>query len=178
VQFPLTPSPIDAAAIARFWSRIEKTDGCWLWTGPLDHGGYGTFRFERQRKLYVLMAHRIAYEQIIGPIPDGLVLDHLCRVRNCCNPHHLEPVTRGENVLRGDSPNARSARATHCPQGHPYDEANTYRTPNGTRQCRICKARLAREFHERNPTYNSDYAKKWRGQHGIGPFNRTQNTRE
>lgn len=121
----------------RFWSKVEKTDGCWLWTDAPNQGtGYGRLNIGQGR---TRLAHRIAYELLVGPVPVGLTIDHLCRNRLCVNPAHLEPVTRGENVLRGVSKAGRSARPTHCPRGHAYDDANTYRTPVGGRQCRACK---------------------------------------
>jgi len=87
------------------------------------------------------MVHRIAYEFALGPIPDGLTLDHLCRNTICCNPAHLEPVTLRVNTLRGTSPIADNARKTHCKNGHPFDEANTYNPPKQPthRHCRICQ---------------------------------------
>jgi len=85
-------------------------DGCWLWQGPLSPNGYG-----RTSKWY---AHRAMYEILMGPIPPRLVIDHLCRVRRCVNPDHMEVVTRGENVLRGETVSARAARQTHCKRGH------------------------------------------------------------
>ena len=81
--------------------------------------------------------HRWYYEEYIGPIPEGLVIDHLCRNRACCNPFHMEPVTIGENVRRGVHGNTTK---THCPQGHGYTAKNTYRYPDGRRHCRICRA--------------------------------------
>ena len=85
------------------------------------------------------MAHRFSYELHVGPIPTGLTLDHLCRNTLCVNPAHLEPVTMRENILRGYSPSANGARATHCPHGHPYNERNTGITKtNGARFCRTC----------------------------------------
>lgn len=114
-----------------FWAKVDRSGECWLWTAYTMPNGYGTWR--------QTLAHRVAYELSIGPIPDGLQLDHLCRVRNCVRPDHLEPVTCRENLLRGDTITARCVAATHCPHGHPYDEANTYRSPtNGSRSCRAC----------------------------------------
>lgn len=83
-------------------------------------------------------AHRLAYEFSKGLIPEGKTLDHLCRVRHCVNPDHLEPVSRGENVLRGVSPSAINARKTHCSKGHDYNEENTKYLRRGNRRCRIC----------------------------------------
>lgn len=124
---------------ARFWSKVDKTPTCWLFTGALA-GGYGRFYLAGG----LVPAHRYAYELLVGPIPEGLQLDHLCRVRNCVNPGHLEPVTQRENLLRGTGPSARHARAAQCPQGHPYDAANTYTAPNGHRHCRTCRAAVNR----------------------------------
>ena len=81
---------------------------------------------------------RVAYEMVVGPIPDGLQIDHLCRVRNCVNPDHLEPVTPRENTMRGYSIQAQNARKTHCIHGHPF-EGNTYARPDGNRECAVCK---------------------------------------
>ena len=120
---------------ARFWQKVDKTDTCWLWTAAKAQG-YG--RFYCGGRLHA--AHRWSYELLIGPIPEGLHLDHLCRNPASVNPAHLEPVTQRENIIRGTAPAAEHAAATHCPQGHPYDEANTYLAPNGWRQCRTCRA--------------------------------------
>ena len=122
---------------ARFWERTRIEDRghhtpCVIWTGAIHNKGYGTFK-TGDATAYV---HRVAYETLIGPIPSGLVLDHLCQVRNCVAVDHLEPVTNLVNVRRG----IHVAR-THCPQGHPYDEANTYYEPyrwGVTRKCRAC----------------------------------------
>lgn len=125
----------------RFWRKVEKTPGCWLWRGTTNPRGYGMFRpyVGQARK-----AHRYAYELLVGPVPDGTELDHLCRNPRCVNPAHLEPVTHRENMLRGENPAARAARATHCRHGHAYDEANTQVTPTGERRCRACnRARAA-----------------------------------
>jgi hypothetical protein len=121
----------------RLWSKVVITPGCWLFTGAkvtgygvLSRGPAGAGRIQ---------AHRAAWELLVGPIPEGLQIDHLCRVRNCVNPDHLEPVTPRENFLRGEGVSGKNARKTHCPQGHPYDEQNTYRTPTGGRQCLTCR---------------------------------------
>src|SRR3990167_9138023 len=122
----------------RFWSKVDKNGpgGCWLWTGATS-SGYGRFRINTHWPS--ARAHRLAYESVIGPIPNGLTLDHLCRVRRCVNPHHMEPVSRKLNILRGDSCCARNAKATHCPHGHPYDLFNTYDRGERGRECRTCR---------------------------------------
>lgn len=103
---------------------------CWEWLGYKTKGGYGKFRVEGKSPY----AHRFAYEHFVGTIPDGLELDHLCRVRHCVNPEHLEAVTHRENMLRGESLQAINAQKTHCPQAHAYD----YVSPTGNRRCRSC----------------------------------------
>lgn len=119
----------------RFWFRVLVTETCWLWTGPLNpKSGYGMQIQHRGRKY---QAHRLAYESIVGPIPDGLQLDHLCRVRHCVNPAHLEAVTARVNTLRGNSTSALNHRKTHCPQGHEYSPENTYQGKKA-RHCRAC----------------------------------------
>lgn len=119
--------------------RVESepsTDlgACWRWGGKINHCGYARLYVGEGREV---MAHRFSYELHVGVIPDGLDLDHLCRVRDCVNPAHLEPVTRRENLLRGETAPARESRLTHCRRGHPYDEVNTYRAA-GKRYCRAC----------------------------------------
>lgn len=139
----------------RLWRRVDKQalppahcpemGSCWVWTGKVKNGyatiSIGSRSDGTRRTEYV---HRLAYEELVGPITDGLELDHLCRVRLCVRPTHLEPVTHEENVLRGDSFTAVNARKTHCPQQHPYDEANTWISSSGWRYCRACNRDKAR----------------------------------
>lgn len=115
----------------RFWEKVEKTDSCWIWKGGLMGGGYG--KWENSN------AHRFAYKTLVGDIPEGLQLDHLCRNRQCVNPKHLEPVTAKVNTLRGESPSAKQARQTHCKRGHEFTEENTYWTTPTAKNCRACK---------------------------------------
>lgn len=125
----------------RFWSKVlvtESVDACWLWTGPLVNCGYAQFHLVDR----MVMSHRVAYELAIGEIPDGLELDHLCRNRSCCNPHHLEPVTHAENIRR--STVLREGK-THCLRGHPLSGENLFVRRNGVRECKICqRAQLRR----------------------------------
>lgn len=135
----------------RFWSKVDKrgSDECWPWIASIDPYGYGAFATGRAHGYYGT-AHRTAYALLIGPIPEGLTIDHTCHNessciggvscvhRRCCNPNHLEAVPRRVNVLRGKGSAAINANKTHCPQGHPYDAANTKRPPSGGRRCRIC----------------------------------------
>ncbi len=128
----------------RFWAKVNKTDGCWEWTG-VTVNGYGRFLFTTGK---TVRAHRFAYELLVGPIPDGLQLDHLCRNRSCVNPVHLEPVTQQENLRRGN-PGKHWSDRTHCDYEHPYDEANTIMRSNGTRVCRECGRRRMKEYRAR-----------------------------
>lgn len=105
------------------WHHIQFTETCWLWVGPV-HKGYGKFGGTT--------AHRHIYKLMVGPIPKGLELDHVCMKPLCVNPTHLEPVTRAENMRR------RSAAYTSCVNGHDYTPANTYVRPDGSRDCRAC----------------------------------------
>lgn len=142
------PMPPHSTPEERFWSKVEKTPTCWLWHGATDTKGYGHVWVGRRGEdtWRQVRAHRLAYELKVGPIPEGMTLDHLCRNRICVNPEHLEPVTLRENILRGDSIAARHALMTHCPQGHAYDLFNTYFRPSGARACRLCRALYSRIY--------------------------------
>ena len=139
--------------VARFWKKVAG-DGaeCWEWTASR-RNGYGQFGICAGR---VIEAHRYAYEYLVGPIPEGLHIDHLCRNMGCVNPAHMEPVTLVENVMRGVGPGAVNSRKTHCLHGHPFDDDNTYVDGRGRRHCRICRTRRQAEFNARNPHYHRD----------------------
>ena len=126
--------------VARFADGVAvgAVDECWRWVRSTNQYGYGQTKMWDKNRL----AHRVAYELWVGPIPDGLELDHLCSNRRCCNPAHLEPVTQAENVRRA------AARVTHCPQGHAYDEANTYHNGTG-RSCKECRRAAVRRYRAR-----------------------------
>ena len=131
----------------RFLGQVQKTNECWLWTGHLSRG-YGRFTIAKRSYL----AHRLSYELHIGLIPEGLQIDHLCRVRHCVNPHHLEPVTCRENLLRGTGFVAIQSRRTHCPQGHEYTKANTRLSKQNERHCRKCHVIQMRKYREQKQT--------------------------
>jgi hypothetical protein len=130
------PSPAE-----RFWAKVNRTDSCWLWTAT-GYGGYGWF-WDGERPA---LAHRYSYELHRGPIPEGLVIDHLCRNPPCVNPAHLEAVTQQENLMRGRTIYAENAAKTECPYGHPYSEANTY-IDGGSRKCRTCRRNHRRRLY-------------------------------
>lgn len=135
----------------RFWDKVHKTGDCWIWTAQKDHSGYGVTDSKKDGKRTRKQAHRVAYELTIGRIPEGLVLDHLCRNPPCVNPRHLEPVPQAINVYRGDSPTAKNRIKTHCSRGHEFTTENTYKSRWG-RQCRTCnKAREYERNKHRNP---------------------------
>lgn len=119
-------------------------DGCRLWTGYLTDG-YGRVRIGGGR---FTGAHQVAWTLANGPVPDGLVLDHLCRRRHCIEPSHLEPVTNRENWARGMAPSVTNATRTACQSGHPFDDANTYHH-GGRRQCRACNAAAVARYKAR-----------------------------
>ena len=119
---------------------IPQPSGCIEWIGARHpHGGYGCFGTKQNGKWGLRRAHRIAYMHFVGPIPDGLTIDHLCRNTACVNPSHLEAVTDRVNVLRGSSPPALNSRKTHCKYGHEFTAENIYRTASNGRKCRTCQ---------------------------------------
>lgn len=124
----------DGAEVA-FWARVDRSGDCWLWTGALSGAGYGQLRSGGK----TAYAHRYAYELLVGQVPEGLQLDHLCQNRACCNPAHLEPVTQEENIRRGSAPSAVVSRTGICARGH--DKVSN-RMPDG--HCRLCKNETAR----------------------------------
>lgn len=140
----------------RFWQKVDKSGECWTWTACCLPSGYGQMNIGGGRKAY---AHRMAYELAVGPIPMGLVIDHLCRNPACVNPAHLEPVTQKVNRDRGNArlflhrwqegSAALKRNQTHCRHGHAFDAPNTLVRPNGTRGCRACQSAYQRRLRAR-----------------------------
>lgn len=140
----------------RYIERIPDA-GCWLWTGKIFPNGYGCMRIQRGGVRTAFMAHRVVYQHYVGPIPAGCDLDHLCRVRSCVNPTHLEPVSRKENLRRGGvieslrSMAAAKNVAPFCAKGHAMTPENTYIYPGGQhRACRECMRALNRKWAKCN----------------------------
>lgn len=123
--------------------RIDKS-GCWIWIGTRSASGYGKFSVGGIKQY----AHRWSYEYHVGDIPEGLHIDHLCRVRECVNPEHLEPVTPKENYRRGQGITAENGRKKVCNYGHGFTPENTA-VINGKRHCKECNRRRQREYQER-----------------------------
>jgi hypothetical protein len=125
--------------VERFWVNVERVpSGCLIWTGEINNDGYGNIWDGVRGKR--IGAHVFSYLAFVGPIPDGLEIDHTCRVRSCVEPSHLEAVTHHVNVLRGNAPAAFNARKTHCKRGHELSGTNLYVFPDGRRRrCRACR---------------------------------------
>jgi len=117
----------------RFWTKVVKTESCWLWTASQGRRGYGYIKGDAGKNV---LAHRLSYEWAFGPIADGLEVDHLCRVTSCVNPEHLEAVPPPENARR------RKGVKTHCPQGHAYTAENSLTDSRGYRLCRVCRNKV------------------------------------
>lgn len=125
----------------RFWNKVKQGEGgCWLWTAAVNPKGYGQFYWEGCMRL----AHTVSYKAVY-PVVDGYTIDHLCRVRRCCNPAHLEAVPHVVNVRRGQG----SASRTHCPKGHPYTGENLHVQSNGARRCLTCRRAHSRAYQRR-----------------------------
>lgn len=140
----------------KIWARVNKNGPvpdfnpelgpCWLWTGNVEDQGYGVFHIGGGK---TVKAYRLVYEMTVGEISEGLQPDHLCRVRACVNPSHLEPVTKKENVLRGIGPTAINAQKTYCIHGHPFEGDNLIIRSNGNRDCRTCATAAKIRYQEK-----------------------------
>ena len=145
---PRTARPL----LERFWEKVQKTDTCWLWTGTIRKDKkrretYGQIVYIEEGAKIVDLAHRVAYRLLVGPIPEGLTIDHTCRNKTCVNPDHLEAVTTQVNTARWKE------TVTHCVNGHAFDEANTgYGWNKGylIRYCRECSRIRTAEYRDRN----------------------------
>lgn len=164
----MTSNTEDTKLPSKFWERVrpEPHTGCWLWTGALCRSGYGRFRFSGE-----LYAHRVAYRELVGDYPEGTESDHLCRVRNCVNPTHIEAVTHRVNTGRafkvpggGDE---RNRQKTHCPHGHEYTGDNLYVNPkSGRRTCRTCMKAAQAAWANANRSKINKKAAAW---HAANP---------
>lgn len=165
----------ELAAMERFWARVDKNGPipthrpelgpCWLWLGALTKRGYGGRISIAGRKVGV---HKLAWEFVHGPMPEGLVPDHLCRNRACVRETHIEAVTNVENVLRGESPQATNRRKTHCIRGHEFSKENTaiFSSKKKKRRMRICiacrRAQELRYYYAKPPDQRHPESKKMR----------------
>jgi hypothetical protein len=137
----------------RFEAKFSKSDGCWLWTSGITTYGYGWFR--PHGMMNSVNAHRVSYELYVGPIPENMTIDHLCKTKNCMNPKHMEVVSRAENSRRA------SPIQSHCIHGHPFNDENTYVARSGNRQCCVCyKIRNGKNLRPRNRATISSVARK------------------
>ena len=144
--------------MAKFWAKVDKRgpDECWPWTGGLEWDGYPRFKTTYEGERFG-RAHRFAYRALVGPIPEGYTIDHLCHTeecklkeadcphRRCCNPAHLLAATNRDNILRGNGIARENSQKTKCRKGHPLSGDNLYVSPAGRRCCRTCE----RAKHER-----------------------------
>ena len=136
----MAPLPLPERILAKL-----AVGDCWEWTGRLAPTGYAYTTWRGRHWL----AHRAVYTALVGEIPDGMQIDHLCKNRRCCNPDHLEPVTQQENIRRSAS-GAHHAAKTACPAGHPYSGPNLRIDPYGRRKCRTCQSAHARKSAARH----------------------------
>lgn len=137
----------------RFWPKVSKTGarGCWIWIASLTAKGYGQIN-SGPRGGTMLLAHIVAYNLLVGPVPEGLELDHKCRNTACVNPAHLEPVAHAVNVQRGIAGEVNAARQrarTDCVNGHPLSGGNLYARADGTRECKTCRRAATKRYDQR-----------------------------
>lgn len=151
---------LESEIVVKFWSKVNKTENCWVWTGTLFSNGYGLFIYKRKNKL----AHRISYFLNKGKIPKDRVLDHLCRNTRCVNPEHLEAVTIKENNLRGISPSALNSKKSFCSRNHPLSGDNLGIDSRGDRYCKKCHYYRTCVWRAKNPKRTNELNRKYKQQ--------------
>lgn len=144
--------PWAESAERNFWKHVQKSEGCWLFTGSIDRDGYGVYTLCGGGQQKTVAAHRVAYMLAIGEIPDGLTLDHTCNTPACVRPQHLEPKTMLANIERSRGVAMANKQKTECKNGHPFTPENTITglSSNGKpkRNCRTCRRDYMREFEK------------------------------
>ena len=148
--------PIPRPDNERFWSHVQTSDDCWIWTAARSKLGYGKFNWRRSNgNKRIGFAHRFAYELLIGAIPEGMVLDHIkCDNPPCVNPGHLEPKLQSVHLLRHDSISSRNRKKTHCINGHEFTPENTRIIGDGFRNCRSCdRDRVRTMWRKKHPGF-------------------------
>jgi len=155
--------------LERVLNRIMVSDtDCWEFQGCRLKSGYGRVGWNGR----LWLTHRITYTFLVGDIPDDLEIDHLCKNKPCCNPEHLEPVTRSENIRRGTQWHhtvERESSKTRCPRGHQYDQINTYITAKGHRQCRLCKRIAGQKYAASHRGVIAERSREWRAKQRVTP---------
>ena len=142
----MTADEIKTGFWLRFWKRVRIGPGCWEWTGGKSDLGYGHVVGPQKGRRN--SPHRVTYERAHGPIPEGLVIDHLCRNPSCCRPRHLRAVTHAVNILCGIGPSAKNAQKERCPLGHEYDEPVRWKGRVG-RGCSVCRREGTRRWRRK-----------------------------
>jgi hypothetical protein len=156
-EFTHMPDRLMGTPEERFWPKVDAEGDCWVWTKYRDKDGYGTFTAAGPGKS--TRVHKFAWQTLVGEVPDGYELDHLCRNRPCCNPDHLEVVTHAENMRRTDATaqklKYKASQRTHCKRNHPYSGRNLV-MDGGQRRCRTCRNDAQRERKRGRMTENKD----------------------
>ena len=166
---PSIPTKTLSRYMPRIEARIDKTggpDACWPWLGEMNNKGYGRVAIHQFGVRVRKVVHRVYFEALVGSLAPDVVIDHLCRNRCCMNLRHMEPVTSRENTLRGFSFAALEARLTHCPYGHPYNEANTGHWHPGKPSWRSC--RECHRINHRGPVAKERRQQRLRSGAGMG----------